>query len=191
MSKEEDRQFFDTFTMVLGALVVFSIFVYILANVIGDRTQSRYVDENPLKADLVAERLSPVAQVAIAGQAPPPSSTAMPVSAPVGGDVAGGPDVTMTMAETPLAEPAAEVDGKAVYDSACFACHAAGIAGAPRFADTDAWAPRIAKGLDTLYANSINGYQGDAGVMPAKGGRTDLSDAQVRAAVDYMVAAAQ
>ena len=65
------------------------------------------------------------------------------------------------------------------------------IAGAPKFGDAEAWSARIAKGVDALYANSINGYQGEAGIMPAKGGRADLSDAQVRAAVDHMVEAAQ
>ena len=85
------------------------------------------------------------------------------------------------------AAPAA-VDGKKVYDTACTACHAAGIAGAPKFGDKAAWAPRIAQGTDVLYDHAIKGFQGKAGVMPAKGGNTSLSDADVKAAVDYMVA---
>lgn len=76
LSKEQDRQFFDTFMIVLGALVAFTIIVYIIANVIGDRTQGRHVAENPLRAQLVAERLTPVAQVAVEGQAPPAASRA-------------------------------------------------------------------------------------------------------------------
>ena len=183
MSKEEDRKFFDTFMIVLGALVAFTILVYILANAIGDRTQGRYVAENPLRADLVAERLSPVAQVAVEGQEPPAPAAVVAAAAPA------APAPAIAAAAAPA--PAAAIDGKQVYESACFACHMAAIAGAPKFADADAWAPRIAKGVDTLYANSINGYQGEAGIMPAKGGRADLSDAQVRAAVDYMVEAAQ
>lgn len=174
MSSDHDRHFFDTFMIVLGALVAFTVFVYILAGAIGDRTQVRYVEENPLKAQAVAQRLSPVAQVAVEGDATP-----APMAPP-------------TPATPPAEEVVAEaVDGKAVYESACFACHMAAIAGAPKFGDPDAWAPRIAKGLDTLYANSVNGFQGEAGIMPAKGGRADLSDEQVRAAVDYMVEAAQ
>lgn len=82
-------------------------------------------------------------------------------------------------------------DGKAVYDQACMACHAQGVAGAPKFGDTEAWVDRIAKGVDTLYEHSINGFQGDAGVMPPKGGFTNLSDEEVKAAVDYMVENAQ
>jgi len=81
-----------------------------------------------------------------------------------------------------------EVNGKQIYQSTCVACHGAGIAGAPRLGDTGLWAKRIAKGLDTLYASAINGVQGNAGVMPAKGGNLALSNAEVKAAVDYIVA---
>ena len=81
----------------------------------------------------------------------------------------------------------AMADGKATFDSVCFACHATGAAGAPKVGDKGAWAPRIAQGLDTLKQHAIHGFQGNSGVMPAKGGRTDLSDADVGAAVEYMV----
>lgn len=79
-------------------------------------------------------------------------------------------------------------DGQQIYQAACVACHGAGIAGAPKLDDKGQWAKRIAKGLDTLYANAINGVQGSAGVMPAKGGNAALSNAEVKAAVDYIVA---
>lgn len=173
MSSDHDRHFFDTFILVLGALVLFTIGIYFLANSIHARTQGRYAEENPIRAELVGERLAPVAQVAVTGEAPPPTSAAAPPEPPA-----------------PTAEAATAVDGKSVYDSACFACHAAGVAGAPKQGDAEAWAPRVAKGLETLYSNAINGYQGEAGIMPAKGGRADLSDEQVEAAVDYMVEAA-
>lgn len=78
------------------------------------------------------------------------------------------------------------LSGKEAYAS-CAACHAAGVAGAPAFGVAAAWATRIAKGADTLYANAINGYQGSAGYMPPKGGNAALSDDSVKAAVDYMV----
>ena len=90
----------------------------------------------------------------------------------------------------PIAEVSPEVDdgkGKEVYEAACFICHAPGAAGAPRFGDAAAWAPRIEKGIETLYHNSIDGYMGDAGLMPAKGGRDDLSDEEIKAIVGYMV----
>jgi cytochrome c5 len=79
---------------------------------------------------------------------------------------------------------AADDDGKKTYDGACGVCHNAGVAGAPKLGDATAWAPRIATGKDALYATSLNGK----GAMPAKGGRADISDDNVKAAVDYMVA---
>ena len=85
----------------------------------------------------------------------------------------------------------AMADGKATYDSACFACHATGAAGAPKFGDKGLWAPRIAKGLDLLKQHAKEGFKGDAGFMPAKGGRADISDADVDAAVDYMTSNSQ
>lgn len=83
------------------------------------------------------------------------------------------------------ATAAAKPDGKKVYDTTCMACHASGVAGAPKFGDKAAWAPRIKTGIDALHASALKGK----GAMPAKGGNTALSDADVSAAVDYMVAA--
>jgi cytochrome c5 len=82
---------------------------------------------------------------------------------------------------------AALADGKATYDSVCFACHATGAAGAPKVGDKAAWSDRIAKGIDTLKKHANEGFKGNSGFMPAKGGRADLSDADVGAAVEYMV----
>lgn len=81
----------------------------------------------------------------------------------------------------------AEADGEAVYNQACMACHMTGAAGAPIKGDTEAWAPRIEKGMETLYDHSINGFN----AMPAKGGNASLSDEEVKAAVDYMVEESQ
>ena len=100
---------------------------------------------------------------------------------------AAGATVAAATAVAAPAAPAA-VDGKKVYDTACTACHTAGIAGAPKSGDKAAWAPRIAQGANVLYDHAIKGFQGKAGLMPAKGGNTSLSDADVKAAVDYMVA---
>ena len=79
--------------------------------------------------------------------------------------------------------------GEKLFSSACTTCHTAGLMGAPKLGDKAAWAPRIAQGKDTLYKNAIVGYQGKAGVMPAKGG-SQASDEEVKAAVDYMVSKA-
>jgi cytochrome c5 len=80
--------------------------------------------------------------------------------------------------------------GKTLFNATCAACHGAGIAGAPKFGDKAAWAPRIAQGNSTLYDHAIKGFQGKAGMMPPKGG-SPAPDADVKAAVDYMVAAAK
>ena len=91
------------------------------------------------------------------------------------------------VALTGMASVQAE-DGKKIYDQACFACHNTGAANAPKIGDKAEWKARIAKGNDTLYQNAIKGGGFGKGFMPAKGGRSDLSDAAVKAAVDYMVA---
>jgi cytochrome c5 len=77
--------------------------------------------------------------------------------------------------------------GKATYDASCATCHKTGMMGAPKLGDKAAWAPHIAKGMDKMVANSITGYKGAKGQMPAKGGNTKLTDAQVGNAVAYMV----
>ena len=89
------------------------------------------------------------------------------------------------------AAASAAVDGQQVYNAGCVACHGAGIAGAPRVGDTGAWVDRIGAGLDTLVAHAIDGFQGSQGMMPAKGGNPSLSDEEVRAVVEYMVAESQ
>lgn len=86
-----------------------------------------------------------------------------------------------------LSGQAALADGKATYDMVCFACHATGAAGAPKVGDKAAWAPRIGQGMDVLKQHANAGFKGNSGFMPAKGGRADLSDADVGAAVEYMV----
>ena len=73
--------------------------------------------------------------------------------------------------------------GQAVYTKSCLVCHKAGIAGAPKLGDKDAWAPRLANGMESLVSNAINGI----GTMRAKGGHSKLTDEEVKAAVEYMV----
>jgi c(7)-type cytochrome triheme protein len=74
-------------------------------------------------------------------------------------------------------------NGKAIYDATCVACHSTGAAGAPKLGDAAAWAPRVKTGAPALYNNAIKGK----GAMPAKGGNAALSEADVRAAVNYMI----
>ncbi len=91
------------------------------------------------------------------------------------------------VAETTTTAAAPAQDGKSVYDGSCTVCHAIGIAGAPKTGDVAAWEARMAKGMAVLVANAINGFQGEVGIMLPKGGNPALSDAEVEAAVIYMV----
>lgn len=83
--------------------------------------------------------------------------------------------------------PAMAADGKAVYDKTCAMCHAAGVANAPKFGDKAAWAPRIGTGVPALVGSVVKGK----GAMPPKGGAADLAEADIKAAVEYMVGAAR
>ena len=122
------------------------------------------------------------AQAAAAPAAPAAPAPAQPAATP------GTPPTAGAIA-TPAVAGNNEA-GKALFNTACTACHTAGIAGAPKIGDKAAWAPRIAQGANTLYEHAIKGFQGKAGMMPPKGGST-APDADVKAAVDYMVAAAK
>lgn len=76
-------------------------------------------------------------------------------------------------------------DGRAVYEKTCGVCHATGVANAPKLGDKAAWGPRVATGKDALVKSALAGK----GAMPAKGGAADLSDDDVKAAIDHMLAA--
>ncbi|MEX0942828.1 MAG: c-type cytochrome [Pseudomonadales bacterium] len=116
--------------------------------------------------DEIAERIRKVGQVCVEGEDCADASAATQVA--TAGN--GGTDV------------------KAIYDRSCATCHAIGVAGAPKFGDAAAWAPRIEKGMDVLYTSSIEGMPPG---MPAKGMCFTCSDDDLEAVVDYMVEAAQ
>jgi cytochrome c5 len=119
-----------------------------------------------------------------------PAAAAPAAAAPVAAAPVAAAAATAVAAATPAAAPApaaASGDaGKKLYESICTSCHTAGVAGAPKLGDKAAWAPRIATGMDTLYASAIKGK----GAMPAKGG-SGASDDAIKAAVQYMVAASK
>ena len=80
------------------------------------------------------------------------------------------------------------MSGPQVYNNVCIACHSPpGIGGAPALGDSAAWASRLERGVDELVHHALNGYSGSTGIMPKKGGRLDLSDAEIIAAVEFMV----
>ncbi len=104
----------------------------------------------------------------------------------MGTAVAEAPAPTASL--TAGAAPAAAVrSGEAVYNAACMACHTTGAAGAPKLGDKAAWSPRVAQGSATLVQHALQGFKG----MPAKGGCTTCSDAEIKAAVEYLTAEAK
>jgi len=92
-------------------------------------------------------------------------------------------DLLATTTEAPK-PPAA---GEKIYNQYCVICHKAGVAGAPKKGDTNEWATRRLAGIDQLNEHAIKGYVGKSGVMPAKGGFSQLSDEEVRQAVQFLV----
>lgn len=117
----------------------------------------------------------------------PAAAAATAPSAAVPAAAASAPSPVSAGTETASASPAAaSAAGKTLYNTTCSACHGTGVAGAPKFGDKAAWAPRIAQGNDVLYQHAIKGFQGKVGMMPPKGG-SSASDADVKSAVDHMV----
>jgi cytochrome c5 len=111
---------------------------------------------------------------------PATQTAAAPAAAPAAPAAAAASPAKPAAGATASGESGA---GKSTYDKACTVCHAAGVAGAPKAGDKDAWGPRLKQGVDALYQAALKGK----GAMPPKGGNTALSDADVKAAVDYMV----
>jgi len=166
---KRDQQFFDAFLMLVGIFVGIIVGVILLGHLVGEGNATH--EEEGAAQSAVVERIQPIGQVALLGDA----SLAAAASAPA------------TAAAPAAAATTAALSGSQIYEQTCALCHAAGIAGAPALTDQANWEPRIAQGSDVLGEHAINGFQGQAGVMPAKGGRADLSDDDVLAAVQYMI----
>ncbi len=167
-----DQKFFDMYSLVIGALAAVALAILVLAMKLSDLTQGTYTRDAAEYQAAVGERIKPFGEVYLPGEE----------------QQAAGPTVQKAAEPQPVATA---MTGPQVYNSACIACHGNGVGGAPVTGDVAAWDARIAQGDDVLYDHAINGFQGSAGVMIAKGGRMDLSDEEVRLAVDYMVAESQ
>ena len=172
---KHDRHFVNVFSAVLGILIAIALALIGISRLVDSGPKGARDTGDPLMQASAHERIKPFGQVAVAGE----DNTAVAIKQ-AAIPVAGAP--------APAADAAQLTDGKSVFDSACVACHGSGIAGAPRIGDKAAWAPRVAQGQATLEQHAIAGFQGSSGMMPAKGGRMDLSDDAVRMAVEHMVA---
>jgi cytochrome c5 len=160
------------YSLVIGVLAAIALAILVLAMKMSDLTQGVYTRDTAEYQAAVEERIRPVGQVYLPGD-----------------DVSSAAATVQTSAEP---EPvAAAMTGPQVYNAACIACHGTGVGGAPIVGNADQWAARIAQGSDVMHRHAIEGFSGSAGYMPAKGGRTDLSDEEIASAVDYMASESQ
>ena len=174
MSAKHDNAHHDAhlvrnFGIVLAGLTVLGIIIAILARMV----YSNFAATTGIYDENMEARLAPVGQVNTSGE-----TVTLAGSAPTAG-------------AAPAATPVAASPGEAAYNQVCFACHAQGIAGAPKLGDAAAWEARIAQGNDTLYKHAIEGFTGPTGMMPPKGGAVDMADEDIKGAVDFMVRAVQ
>lgn len=173
MSLEKDQVFFKNFSIVVAILALLMVIFLVAAIIIGGTIS--YGDDSA-RAEKISERTAPVGNVRSEGEPAPEEMAAAD----------GNGESSAAAADSDDAAP-----GKSTYESVCIACHSGAMADIPALGDADAWAPRIEKGMDTLYKHAIEGFQGDSMMMPPKGGDDSLSDDEVKAAVDYMVEESQ
>ena len=165
MSKSDDV-FWKEFGTILAVLVLFGIAMFFLARSIGASTMAR-IQSSPT---LVAARIAPVGEVRVGD---PDQQTEATASASMMASAASASDSAASDADP----------GEVVYNGLCVACHATGVAGAPKLDDNAAWSERMAQGWDAMMANAIKGKGG----MPPKGGNPSLSDEDLRIAIEYML----
>ena len=196
MSKTDDV-FWRQFGVLLILLTVFGFAMYFAATAIGENAYAK-MRSNP---DDVAARIAPVGKSRIgdpAAQAQAPASTAS-AAAPAASTAQTPTPATETASAAPatdsgessaavqaVAAVGGAVDpaaGEKVYQSACFACHLTGAAGAPKIDDPAAWEPRLGQGMAGLVQSVTNGK----GAMPPKGGFAHLTEDELRNAIQFML----
>jgi cytochrome c5 len=163
-----DQIFFNLFMVVIGVIIGVAVVLIFAARWIANGSEPASATQDPAYASGVDERIRPFARVSLPGDKPAAGAVA---------------EVAAPAAAAPVA---AKLSGEQVYNAACFACHGAGVGGAPKIGDKAAWKPRVAQGPATLHKHALEGFQGQAGYMPPKGGRVDLSDDEIIGAVDFM-----
>ena len=205
MSSPNSQNAYDTIKTVVmilvGSIALISSLGLIAHFAIGAYGGRSLKGDPAMSDEAVAARLKRVGELVIVDanfKVPEPKAEALPAAAPVASAAAPivKPVAVAVASNQPVASasapaPADPGKGKAVYEANCSICHAAGVAGAPKFADKVAWGPRITQGADTLHNHALKGFQGTVGVMPPKGGNVSLADADVIAAVDYMASQAK
>jgi cytochrome c5 len=147
-----------------GSIVTFLIVALVIKMILANvqEVSNSVIEPESMTEEAIAERIKPVAEVYV-GEAP-----VVAVAEVVEEDSAAGP-------------------GEKVVTQVCAVCHASGMMSSPKLGSASDWAPRIEQGIETLYSHAINGFN----MMPARGGRPDLSDDDVKAAVDFMIESAK
>lgn len=174
---QELKTFLDVSKVLVTATTCILIFFYVIHFFVSEG--NAYVPTNAHDGSDVAERTAPEGNVRIAGMAD--------------ADTGDEPAPEETTAASPAVAATEQSPGQRVYNSLCFTCHGSesgsgGLPNIPHIGDAAAWADRIAQGSALLYERAINGFTGASGIpMPAKGGNPNLTDDEVRAAVDFMV----
>lgn len=167
--KTTDSVFLKHFAMVIGALHVVTGLLILTAYVIHT---GRPVEEGTAAKMALEQRLAPAGAV-YAGDT---GRAAMQAAAEAA-----------TLAAASQVAYGGTLDGSVIYQNLCGACHTSGAGGAPKL-EKGLWATRMAQGTDMLVKHAIEGYTGENGIMPAKGGNLALTDEQVKVAVEFMIA---
>ena len=164
-----DLEFLKRFSMVIAFLALVTLVLILFAHHLNSKVVHT---PDPTVRDHLLARIAPVGEVyAGATGAAQQAEAIKAAAAAAASQVAYG----------------GTTDGKTVFDNLCTGCHTSGAGGAPTM-DKAHWAARIAQGTETLHKHAIEGFTGSAGVMPAKGGNPALTDEQVKATVEWMVA---
>ncbi len=164
-------------SLVAGIAVTLAVTAYLVVPTLGGGPD---VD---MSEQAVLERIKPIGSVAVAETKPAPAAEGeKKESAPA-------QEVKQEEAAAPAETKAASASrsGEDIFNTACTACHSTGAAGAPKLGDKEAWAPRIAAGMDALMDSAIHGKN----AMPPRGSCADCSDEELKHAVEYMVSKSQ
>lgn len=186
MNNTNDTSFIHTFTLLILGLTITGLLAFVLSQIVANKAQ-----EDELVSQNMIERIQTVGRQNTTGTQISINSVPSLVpdsieSIKAFASLDNSATVKLQPDSNVVASSTMSKTGEQIYEAACAVCHGAGVAGAPKFGDSTAWKSRVVKGDEKLYTNAINGYVGKAGVMPAKGGRPDLSDMEVKSAVDYM-----
>jgi len=158
----EDKKILNDLGVTIAVLVAIAIVISIIAiNLVGEKAPSAWEEQK------VLNRIKPLGVLATTLEEAKKASF---------------------VAEAPVVAVASEpMTAEQIYNTACMACHATGVAGAPKTGDVAAWAPRIAQGDDVLFEHATKGFKG----MPPRGGSSQLTNEDITAAINFMVGNSQ